>query len=78
MLNLCGQNSRWNDDKGSDTGHAGYFHHGASYTFDFSFDYYPQDMILYFTSKYKEKQPFISSGVANAGWQEDPDRQYGA
>jgi peptide/nickel transport system permease protein len=31
-----------------------------SYTFDFSYDYYPQDLILYFTSKYNEKQPFIS------------------
>jgi peptide/nickel transport system permease protein len=33
----------------------------ASYTFDFSFDYYPQEMLLYFTSKYTEKQPFISA-----------------
>ena len=32
----------------------------VSYTFDFNYDYYPQDMILYFTSKYSEKQPFIS------------------
>ncbi len=32
----------------------------ASYTFDFSYDYYPQDMIIYFTSSYLEKQPFIS------------------
>src|SRR5215207_830429 len=32
----------------------------ASYTFDFSYDYYPQDLILYLTSKYKQKQPFIS------------------
>jgi peptide/nickel transport system permease protein len=32
----------------------------ASYTFDFSSDYYPQDMILYFTSTYQEKQPFVS------------------
>jgi peptide/nickel transport system permease protein len=31
-----------------------------SYTFDFSSDYYPQDLILYFTSKYAQKQPFIS------------------
>ncbi|HLO13500.1 MAG TPA: ABC transporter permease, partial [Anaerolineales bacterium] len=28
--------------------------------FDFSYDYFPQDMILYLSSKYKEKQPFIS------------------
>jgi peptide/nickel transport system permease protein len=32
----------------------------ASYTFDFSSDYYPQDMILYFTSTYESKQPFVS------------------
>ncbi|HKG52997.1 MAG TPA: ABC transporter permease [Anaerolineales bacterium] len=32
----------------------------ASYTFDFNYDYYPQDMIMYFTSKYQAKQPFIS------------------
>ena len=32
----------------------------ASYAFDFSSDYYPQEMILYLTSKYMEKQPFIS------------------
>src|SRR5215211_1817766 len=31
-----------------------------SYTFDFSYDYYPQDLIVYFTSAYTEKQPFIS------------------
>jgi len=32
----------------------------SSYTFDFSYDYLPQDMILYFTSKYQTKDPFIS------------------
>jgi peptide/nickel transport system permease protein len=32
----------------------------VSYTFDFSSDYYPQDMILYFTSTFQEKQPFVS------------------
>ncbi len=32
----------------------------ANYTFDFTYDTYPQDMILYFTSEYAEKQPFIS------------------
>ncbi len=32
----------------------------ASYAFDFNYDTYPQDMILYFTSRYAEKQPFIS------------------
>ena len=32
----------------------------ASYTFDFTYDYYPQDLIIYFTSTYAEKQPFIS------------------
>jgi len=33
----------------------------TSYTFNFSYDYYPQEMILYLTSKYQEKQPFISA-----------------
>lgn len=33
----------------------------ASYTFDFTSDYYPQEMILYLTSKYQQKQPFISA-----------------
>lgn len=36
----------------------------ATYTmnhaFDFEYDYYPQEMILYVTSTFKEKQPFIS------------------
>jgi peptide/nickel transport system permease protein len=32
----------------------------VSYAFDFSSDYYPQEMLLYLTSKYMEKQPFIS------------------
>ncbi|MBN2118580.1 MAG: ABC transporter permease [Anaerolineales bacterium] len=32
-----------------------------AYTFDFSYDYYPQELILYFTSSYEEKQPFISA-----------------
>jgi len=32
----------------------------ASYVFDFSSDYYPQEMILYLTSEYQEKQPFFS------------------
>jgi peptide/nickel transport system permease protein len=32
----------------------------VSYTFDFLSDYYPQEMILYLSSKYQEKQPFIS------------------
>ena len=32
-----------------------------SYAFDFSSDLYPQEMLIYFTSKYQEKQPFISA-----------------
>src|SRR5687768_16686518 len=32
----------------------------STYTFDFTYDYYPQDLILYFTSTHNEKQPFIS------------------
>ncbi len=31
-----------------------------TYTFDFNYDTYPQDMALYFTSQYSEKQPFVS------------------
>lgn len=31
-----------------------------SHTFDFTYDYYPQEMILYLYSKYNAKQPFIS------------------
>ena len=31
-----------------------------SYAFDFQYDYYPQEMILYVTSTFNEKQPFIS------------------
>ena len=33
----------------------------ASYTFDFNSDYYPQELILYLTSNYETKQPFISA-----------------
>jgi peptide/nickel transport system permease protein len=32
----------------------------ASYAFDFTYDYYPQEMMLYLTSHFEEKQPFIS------------------
>ena len=32
----------------------------STYTFDFTYDYYPQDLILYFTTQYNEKQPFVS------------------
>lgn len=32
----------------------------ASYDFNFSYDYLPQDMILYFTASYQQKQPFVS------------------
>ncbi len=32
-----------------------------SYAFDFSSDYYPQEMMLYLTSDYQEKQPFVSA-----------------
>lgn len=31
-----------------------------SYTFDFSYDGYPQEMFLYFTNKFQQKQPFVS------------------
>lgn len=32
-----------------------------SHQFDFAYDVYPQEMILYVTSNYQEKQPFISA-----------------
>jgi peptide/nickel transport system permease protein len=32
----------------------------ATYTFDYQFDEFPQEMILYFTAKYNSKQPFSS------------------
>jgi peptide/nickel transport system permease protein len=32
----------------------------ANHTFDFNYDTYPQDMILYFTAEFAEKQPFVS------------------
>ncbi len=31
-----------------------------SYEFDYSYDAYPQEMILYLTTTFKEKQPFVS------------------
>ncbi|HET9909365.1 MAG TPA: ABC transporter permease [Anaerolineales bacterium] len=31
-----------------------------NYSFDFNYDYYPQEMIVYVTSTFAEKQPFIS------------------
>lgn len=31
-----------------------------TYEFDFSYDEYPQEMLLYFTSVFDEKQPFVS------------------
>ncbi|MEN6572549.1 MAG: ABC transporter permease [Anaerolineaceae bacterium] len=31
-----------------------------TYTFDFQYDYFPQEMLLYFTTTYKSKQPFVS------------------
>jgi peptide/nickel transport system permease protein len=32
----------------------------VAYTFDFTYDDFPQEMFLYFTTKFKEKQPFVS------------------
>jgi peptide/nickel transport system permease protein len=32
-----------------------------SYTFDYLYDYYPQELILYINSNFEEKQPFISA-----------------
>jgi peptide/nickel transport system permease protein len=31
-----------------------------TYTFDYSYDEFPQEMLLYFTSTFQEKQPFVS------------------
>jgi peptide/nickel transport system permease protein len=31
-----------------------------SYTFDYKYDGYPQDLLLYFTTQYQSKQPFVS------------------
>lgn len=31
-----------------------------TYTFDFNYDNFPQEMILYFATKFDEKQPFVS------------------
>jgi peptide/nickel transport system permease protein len=31
-----------------------------SHEFDFSYDFYPQEMLLYLTSTFQEKQPFVS------------------
>lgn len=31
-----------------------------TYTFDYDFDVFPQEMLLYFTSSFEEKQPFVS------------------
>lgn len=31
-----------------------------TYSFDFQYDEYPQEMFLYFTSQYAQKQPFVS------------------
>lgn len=31
-----------------------------TYSFDFEYDDFPQDMLLYFNSKYESKQPFVS------------------
>ncbi len=31
-----------------------------TYTFDFPYDSFPQDILLYFKANYKEKQPFVS------------------
>ena len=31
-----------------------------TYPFDFTYDTYPQEMLLYFSSTFKEKQPFVS------------------
>jgi peptide/nickel transport system permease protein len=34
--------------------------HNISYEFDFQYDTFPQEMLLYFTSSFETKQPFVS------------------
>jgi len=43
-----------------DPGAEGTATYTMNYAFDFQYDLYPQDMILYVTSTFQEKQPFIS------------------
>ena len=43
-----------------DPGAEGTATYTMNYAFDFQYDLYPQDMILYITSTFQEKQPFIS------------------
>ena len=47
-------------EKTVDPGAEGTATYTMNYAFDFQYDLYPQDMILYVTSTFQEKQPFIS------------------
>ncbi len=47
-------------EKKVETGEQAVTTYTMSYSFDFDYDYYPQEMIVYITSKFDQKQPFIS------------------
>jgi peptide/nickel transport system permease protein len=47
-------------EKQVETGEQDVTTYTMTHSFDFEYDYYPQEMILYVTSKFTEKQPFIS------------------
>jgi peptide/nickel transport system permease protein len=46
--------------KAVEHGAAGTATYAMSYTFDFQYDLYPQDLLLYVNSTFNEKQPFVS------------------
>jgi len=50
----------------------------VTYTFDYTYDDFPQEMIFYFTAQYAEKNPFVSvtwitPDGRETGWTRDPD-----
>ena len=47
-------------EKKVETGEQDVTTYTMSYSFDFEYDYYPQEMIVYITSRFTEKQPFVS------------------
>lgn len=47
-------------EKSAEPGKEGVTTYTMTYAFDFSYDDYPQDMLLYFDSSFTQKQPFIS------------------
>ena len=47
-------------EKITEQGSGGITTYSITHEFDFSYDVYPQDMLLYVTSTFSEKQPFVS------------------